>query len=271
MKNILAFLLILTAANCEQGVTSPDPAAAARLTTTALTPIPQSSPAAIPTRLEEPAFICDKQYKTQMVRTGDFHGEDVKAKSGAGWMGLYRVRKGYYLLPTSIKIKAVRDEMVDGPSERTGKRVTGDHPLPELFLVKNNLDLSKGEVKTLFDGFKRDPEYLNAIYRREFSYGSRKYLLKVNEPSSPNEYLTENSSLTLSSGKSSQTIYTQTRCSDCGWALEWAGDLDRDGRLDLMLDLSDHYNVVKHHLFLSSRAGKNELVRLVAVFCTVGC
>ena len=44
----------------------------------------------------------------------------------------------------------------------------------------------------------------------------------------------------------------------------WAGDIDRDGKLDLLLDLTDHYNVSIPTLFLSSEAAEDELVAEVA-------
>ena len=55
------------------------------------------------------------------------------------------------------------------------------------------------------------------------------------------------------------------------WVLLWAGDLDGDGRLDLYMNLSTHYNVSARRLFLSSAAASGALVREVAVFQTTGC
>jgi hypothetical protein len=54
-------------------------------------------------------------------------------------------------------------------------------------------------------------------------------------------------------------------------ALLFAGDLDRDGVLDLLLDTTDHYNLSRPTLFLSSQAGTGELLREVARFVAVGC
>ena len=51
----------------------------------------------------------------------------------------------------------------------------------------------------------------------------------------------------------------------------WAGDLDRDGQPDLIMSLSDHYNVMETALLLSSKADKGELIKLVATFRATGC
>ena len=53
--------------------------------------------------------------------------------------------------------------------------------------------------------------------------------------------------------------------------LVWAGDLDGDGKLDLFMILSDHYNVMERTLFLSSRLSKLDFVKRIASFVTVGC
>ena len=53
--------------------------------------------------------------------------------------------------------------------------------------------------------------------------------------------------------------------------LLFAGDLDGDGRLDLILDLSDHYNKSLPTLLLSSEAADGELVGAAAAFESVGC
>lgn len=60
--------------------------------------------------------------------------------------------------------------------------------------------------------------------------------------------------------------------SDDGMAqLRFVGDLDGDGAFDLIFDASDHYNVSRPTLFLSSQAGTDELVRQVAQYQSVGC
>ena len=51
----------------------------------------------------------------------------------------------------------------------------------------------------------------------------------------------------------------------------WAGDLDRDRRLDLLLDLSDHYNLAQPTLFLSADAPKGSIVIAVAKHRSTGC
>lgn len=48
----------------------------------------------------------------------------------------------------------------------------------------------------------------------------------------------------------------------------WAGDLDRDGKLDLLLnDVADEYGRFSWDLYLSTEASSDQLVGKVATFC----
>jgi hypothetical protein len=67
-------------------------------------------------------------------------------------------------------------------------------------------------------------------------------------------------------------LYTLDVCgNDPYWYLLWAGDLDRDGKLDLYLSVTQHYDVAERKLFLSSQARRKKLVREVASFEIGGC
>jgi len=51
----------------------------------------------------------------------------------------------------------------------------------------------------------------------------------------------------------------------------WAGDIDQDGLPDFLVDLSHKYSYSMPSLFLSSKAGNGELVKLVAQLSEFGC
>jgi hypothetical protein len=53
--------------------------------------------------------------------------------------------------------------------------------------------------------------------------------------------------------------------------LIWAGDLDGDGALDLLIDLSDHYNMLRPTLYMSRKRGGRTLLEPVAAHESVGC
>jgi len=77
--------------------------------------------------------------------------------------------------------------------------------------------------------------------------------------------------LIVSNGKETQTLMTDL--DDEGmpaWELYWAGDIDHDGKLDLLYDVNT-FNAVTSELALSSAARKGELMRVVARDVHTGC
>lgn len=87
------------------------------------------------------------------------------------------------------------------------------------------------------------------------------------------EGLPHNARLILKSGEKTQTVYSLGwYCGeDASWSLIWAGDLDRDGRLDLYMNVSQGYGSEKR-LLISSQASKGQLVKEIAQLVTMdGC
>ena len=75
--------------------------------------------------------------------------------------------------------------------------------------------------------------------------------------------------VTLTDGTLTQTLYTPESeifsCDEPHFSVQWAGDLDGDGRLDFVTTFSPKYSWYPRHLYLSSAAGPGQLVGLVAV------
>ena len=75
--------------------------------------------------------------------------------------------------------------------------------------------------------------------------------------------------LTLRANGISQQLYTPGSepfsCDEPHFSVQWAGDLDGDGRLDLVTTFSPKYSWYPRRLWLSTAAAPGELVGLVAV------
>ena len=208
--------------------------------------------------------------KIQLLETGEFHGVEVEARTGERWLGLFRVANGFALLPSTISVDAVIDPVVDGDgtNKKSGKRVTVDRATKPIFLLKGATMLRLGPVATIFQGQKS----LANGSTINLQLNANRYQLKVvSQDPEPKDYLAQNTKLVLTMGKMSQTLISLRENDDAGWFLFWAGDIDRDGRLDLYMDLSNHYNVSRKELFLSSLARKGKLVKRLVRFDTVGC
>ena len=218
------------------------------------------------------------QSEIQILQVGQFHSNEVSAKSGEVWFGLYPTKNGYELISSRITVEAIYDPIVDNKDEKTGKKVAVDQPVKPLFLVKGVESLNGGLVKTVFSG-------------REFLYPGQTMTLKFDEKdhyalaafgeagtrgvARPfGEIIIYNYEIKISH---SPWVHSQVLASFDAIAMDgrpillWAGDLDRDGKLDLLMDLTNHYNVTVYTLFLSSMSKGNNLLQKVAEFRTVGC
>ena len=216
--------------------------------------------------VEETEVTEKPKYAIELLMNAEYYAEEVETSVGIdkGWLGLYRKKNKYFLLPTTIEVEAVSHYLRDdeNSSEMTGRKVSSNIKLPNLFLLKNADMLREGEVKTVFYGDETDLDTINRNYRRSFNFNGREYTLFVEDSSGEDgEHLTEKSKMVVAQGKTKQIIYEQEYCSDCSWNLCWVGDLDNDGELDFLLNLTSHYNSTCHVLFMSSQAKTGEILR----------
>lgn len=241
--------------------------------------IPVESPQQAPTlyelaqsKIPTPAVktTYPKSYPLKLQTTGSFHGDEVPAKSsGEQWLGLFSTSKGFELLPTKITVNYVHDPIMDREQTiKTGKEVTTKEKLQPIFLVKGSILLKPGIVKTVFAGktiFSPNSRPLNFYLDGD---SGNTYQISIGKRSNAE---TKYHALLLTSSKNDTSQEISPCCSDDSTELLWVGDLDRDGRLDLLIDISDHYNSSIPTLFLSSPAKQNKLVEPVAQFEATGC
>lgn len=199
--------------------------------------------------------VTTRTRKVQLLETGQFHGSEIRAKTGERWLGLFPAGNGFALRPSTISVKAVYDPIVDGDKtkEKSGKEVTTRRGAEPLFLLKGATMLRPGPVVTVF----QEQKSLGNAATINLKLNGNLYQLKVTSDNpEPKDYLEQNTKLTLTMGKTSQTLIFLKEHTDAGWSLSWAGDIDRDGKLDLYLNLNRHYNSSRKILLLSSPAAK---------------
>jgi hypothetical protein len=216
------------------------------------------------------------QQPQKVIEPGEFHGEEVSAHSGEKWLGLHITDDDHsILLPYWLTVNAVNDPLVDDEGQSSGKKVSVDLPLEPLFLIRGVKNVSAGPVTTVFDAGGR-VNILDESSAITLKLGEVSYVLKVfgSEDTAKclSQSLPRNARLLLVNGESRQVLYTLQDCgTDPSWILLWAGDLDRDGKLDLYVNVTQHYNVSERKLFLSSQAADGQLVREAAEFVISGC
>jgi hypothetical protein len=206
------------------------------------------------------------KFKIKLLETGEgFHGNEINAKSGETWLGLFKEKNKYNLRSVKIKVRPGFDGVSDEPGEMTGKDVIVAGKRQPLFLVKNAEMLREDEIKTIFYAQSFDDAVrLHNGFVAEYKLNDKKYTLRV-------EGGTNSSTLILESDNKKQILYFVDGMGDIGWELYWVGDLDKDGKLDLYADIPVFYNFSQKRLFLSSQAEDGKLVKQVALFHTTGC
>lgn len=146
---------------------------------------------------------------------------------------------------------------------RAGYRIVASPPNPDV-LLSGIPGLSAGMAVTA-DGYgdlgigKREAE---------FRLSGRVYTIRL-QSARPDEC---DARVTMTSGQRTQTLFDASRpgttndpalilaCDEPHFDIHWAGDLDRDGRLDLLVTFSPKYSYYPNQLLLSSMAGAGDLV-----------
>lgn len=210
----------------------------------------------------------DLPYK--LLRLGIHHGQEVSATSGEQWWGLFETEDGFELLPTTIEVNTAYDVVIDpedGPF--TGKEVTTNNPNQAILLLQGMEGLEAGDVETERHG-------LTDLHRTSLSFSGVLQMpgdLSTQAVANENRLIEQrwHNVLTFAAGEIHQAYDAGAIDSpSAGPRLIWAGDLDRDGRLDFLIDNST-YNQSALTLFLSSAAEEGELVRPVARHIATGC
>ena len=208
----------------------------------------------------------------QLLQVGAFHGDEVSAESGEIWFGLYSTPDGYRLIPSRITVETVYDPLVDNAEEKTGKVVSVERGARPLFLMRG-LDVpNRKSIKTLSDEQTILSPGKSLDLKLEDKHGY--HLTAYGEGSIGLDGFTslENYNLELSKGPVSQELLAYDSTNGAIPSLLWAGDLDADGRLDLLINATPHYAIYSAPmLFLSSMAKDGNLVQKVALFVATGC
>ena len=215
---------------------------------------------------------------TELLLPGNYHGDEISAPHGSIWFALVQDEHGTTTLtPRRVDVDTVNDPVLDDEDGATGKRV-GAGQDDVLFYLRDLPGLAAGIVATAYSG-RGDPLSLTGIDRDFVLFERRSGRLHFDCIGDPAR---RTCALTLDHEGRSQALGHWQGDASAGesqlilgaeaWPhLRWAGDVDRDGRLDLLIDMTDHYNVSAPTLFLSSQAKQGELVGAAAVLHSVGC
>lgn len=208
---------------------------------------------------------------------GRYHqGEISSSLAGDDWFGLYDIKNEYRLLKTEVTIDTCEDPSA---GSRTGLCVSIDNSFDPVILIRGLMGLKEGPVQFLDTG-------------RKFLYPGQSFNIKPSIGSQPNFVLVSQANITYEEQTDSGVVFRQPSdpqlidyelligvgnsrdyqvLFSCPWAgldaypqLIWAGHIDRDGKADLLMNLTCHPSLTNCSLFLSSLGSDDEYLKKAA-------
>ena len=202
-----------------------------------------------------------------LLNVGSFHKGEVNALSGERWLGLVKNGSDSAWQFFPVEIVTVQDPLLDGDGQRSGSEVKVLEGEP-MFLIRGADELASKKVKTVRFNPLGPMQVEQTPLQLSCQDCKDALSLRLIDVTGPDGKV---SRLILEGEGMSQTIYEWPEgFDDQHCELIWAGDLNGDGKIDLFMNLSDHYNVNKKTLLLSSKRKGSSLVEQVAVFKTTG-
>lgn len=204
-----------------------------------------------------------------------FNKGEVEIKPEDKWWVIDKNENDFILSPIDIKIKTVFDPTKDNFNNPTGQVIEKNNLKAPLLFISGLNNLKKGKLNSynpannypirLLNDFPK-PEIIDL--RHEFEFNGNRYSIYVISKTDNSEfpgsksykiYLTKNKEQT-------QLLLHQKRVSDGIVNILWIGDLDRDNKVDILLEPLKVYHTILVRLYLSSFASKSEIVKEVAKF-----
>lgn len=219
---------------------------------------------------------------------GKYRESEVRAKNGENWLVL--VDQGGKQALVSKKAKVQRLNTNSWPGDEKDVHLSFDGPGDQILAIRNIVGLRPGPVDSGYrkpsqeeiDRLGLDDQIMEAtsVTKTKFEVGTvskmefngKQYLLRASTGLSGDGSAL--AVLVLQTEELTQVIYSTPYIfgerSFVG-NFQWAGDLDRDGKLDLYFEPYNEKGGLDSQLYLSSRAGKDELVKIVSIFGVMGC
>ena len=210
---------------------------------------------------------------------GRFHGDEAVARDGEHWLALRVHSNDAALASVTLSVRAVEDPVLDAAGERSGRAVSSANDDSVLMYLRGTRlragPVERAQVASGTGGLPYEIRFRTEPFRidRRCGPGPR---------DADAAQLQFSCAIALHSPGRSQILAQLVGYRDPGShhmslgddatpQLLFAGDLNRDGKLDLIFDIADHYNKSRPTLFLSSPARPDNLLLEVAHYEAIGC
>lgn len=212
------------------------------------------------------SYAADSVVNT-IMRVGTFHQGEVPSVAGKNWFGLYVNGDQAELKATTPRIKTVFDGINDEESNKasySGKEVSLKGPAPLLLMRRAGLEA----------GALKQASMLNKDDGQTIQFENTTYLVQYKCGAKNKESGAKSCKVHLVGNGRSQFLGDANLIDDSEFSetirVLWAGDIDRDGKIDFIIENS-RYNNSDTILMLSSGAKEKQHVVEVARLSTQGC
>lgn len=224
------------------------------------------------------SFPIDSALSTKVLTEGMFHADEVWDNvAKEKWLGLFWSKAGCYLAETKLKTKRVYDAIIDEEeTKKTGWDVQTVNKDSAIILIEALSYLTPHKVQEvilnkaqIFPGDTLRINYKGINYEI-FATGGKKRGQGDSELFDVwnyKLYLTA----TFNGAQHKSLLVAQPNFDDQMINLIFAGDIDGDGILDLIIDTSRHYNVTSPTIYLSRPADSGEIVKPMGAHISMGC
>lgn len=224
------------------------------------------------------AFPIDSIFTTKVLTIGTFHDEEVwDGAEKIDWYGLFEGKDFAYIDKVRIKTNKVYDPIRDETeNDKTGWDIETFNEDPAILLIEKQSYLAPRSIQRailtkdqIFPGDTIRINYLGINYEIFATGGKEKV------QNDPEWYDVWNYKLYLKaivSGQQRQSLLVaRPNFDDQMINLIFAGDIDGDRILDLIIDTSRHYNVSSPTIYLSKPANRGEIVKPIGSHVSIGC
>jgi hypothetical protein len=209
---------------------------------------------------------------------GVFHEDEVEPYSANySWMGLFRTDSNYYIAPTRVKLSRDHDPVLDDEGgKKTGWTVKTTNKDSALYLISGLSYLQTRAIDTIpLVKYKLSPgDQIHFVYQgikyTLYATGNRITQNHKNEFTQLSDYHLYIKATTNGHNYDQELVFVNV-FEDALTEILFAGDIDGDNRPDLILNTTNHYNVVRPTLYLSKPAQPGELLKVAGMFTMVGC
>jgi hypothetical protein len=216
----------------------------------------------------------EEKYAARLLQASTYHTDEVDSSAFyQPWYGLFKDASGYYLKQTRIHAERIEDAVLDEGGEKTGWGVSTTIEDTSLVLFSGLVNLWEGPVEVVH----LPKQQLLPGEELGFQFKGESYKLYATGESRKNNSETTYSNYKLflqrdvRGKKESQLLVSHPVLDEAMVQILFAGDLNRDGLPDLLLDTTWHYNATVPTLYLSVSGGKGGLLQIVALHMSVGC